>query len=109
VANETTRAFGEALRDLLVEQDYATRSGNPNWRAFAAELEDIHYETLRKAVTGERAPSPRLLEECARVLRIKPGYFAEYRLYEARRNFDPREVGFERALQNLMIWANTQP
>jgi len=31
------------------------------------------------AVAGTRAPSPRLLEECARFLRVRPGYFREYR------------------------------
>jgi hypothetical protein len=88
----------------LIEQDYATKSGNPNWRAFAAEFDGIHYETLRKAVTAERAPSPRLLEECARVLRIRPEYFAEYRLYRAQRAFDPGAVGFDRAMRNLTVW-----
>jgi hypothetical protein len=105
VADETTKRFGAALRELLIERDYATRSGNPNWRAFAAELEGIHYETLRKAVAGERRPSRRLLEECARVLRLRPGYFLEYRRYLAQRDFDPDAVGLDDAVRNLEAWA----
>jgi hypothetical protein len=104
VASEPRR-FGDALRELVIEHDYATRSGNPNWRAFAAELEGIHYETLRKAVAGERRPSRALLEECARVLRLRPEYFVEYRLYLAQRDFDPDAVGFDRAARNLKAWA----
>lgn len=89
----------------MIEHDYATLGGKPNWRAFAAELDSIHYETLRKAVAGERRPSQALLEECARVLRLRPEHFLEYRLYLARRDFDPDAVGFDRAARNLATWA----
>lgn len=105
VANETTKRFGPALRELLIEHDYATRTGSPNWSAFAAELDGIHYETLRKAVAGERRPSLNLLEECARVLRLRPAYFVEYRLYLAQRDFDPDAVGLDHAVRNLRTWA----
>jgi hypothetical protein len=104
MASEATKRFGVALRELLIEHDYSTRSGNPNWRAFAAELDGIHYETLRKAVVGERRPSWILLEECARALRLRPEYFSEYRLYLAQRDFDPDAVGFDRAVRNLQLW-----
>lgn len=101
---KTDEAFPIALRDLLIEHDYATASGKPSWAAFAAEL-DVHYETLRRAVTRERVPSPRLIEECARVLRIRAEYFLEYRIYLAQRDFDPEAVGQERAIENLKAWA----
>lgn len=93
-----------ALSELLVEHDFATRNGKPKWSAFADQLDGLHYETLRRAVAGERVPSPRLIEECARVLRIRPHHFVEYRLYLARRDFDPQEVGLERATSNLVRW-----
>jgi hypothetical protein len=105
VASETTKPFGAALRELLLEHDYATRSGKPNWRAFAAELEGVHYETLRKAAAGERRPSLRLLEESARALRLRPEYFLEYRLHRAQRDFDPDAVGLDDAVRNLESWA----
>jgi hypothetical protein len=108
VATETTESFPIALRELVLEHDYTTGTGNPNWSAFSAELDEVHYETLRRAVAGERPPSPLLMEECARVLRVRPEYFLEYRVYLAKRDFDPREVGVDRALQNLQTWASVR-
>jgi hypothetical protein len=101
---KTDEAFPLALRDLLIEHDYVTASGKPSWTAFAAEL-DVHYETLRRVVTRERLPSPTLIEECARALRIRAEYFLEYRIYLAQRDFDPEAVGLERAIENLKAWA----
>jgi hypothetical protein len=108
VATETTESFAIALRELVLEHDYTTGTGNPNWSAFSAELDEVHYETLRRAVAGERPPSPLLMEECARVLRVRPEYFIEYRVHLAKRDFDPREVGIDRALQNLRTWASVR-
>ena len=106
---ESTDPFPVAVRDLVIEHAFATRTGNANWSAFAAELHGVHYETLRRAVAGERAPSPRLIEECARVLGIAPEYFLEYRVYLAQRDFDPKVVGIERTLRNLEAWAKARP
>jgi hypothetical protein len=104
-AMETTKPFPLALRELVIENDYVTRSGNPNWAALAAELEGFHYETLRQAATGRRRATPRLIEECARALRVRPEHFLEYRVYLAQRDFDPAAVGHERVLENLERWA----
>lgn len=100
---ETNEAFPVALRELLIEHDYTTSSGRPNWAAFAARL-DVHYETLRRAVAGERPPTARLMEACALALSIRPEYFLEYRAYLARRDFDPNEVGLEQVIRNLHAW-----
>lgn len=105
---ETDRPFGAALRELLVENDYSTETGRPNWSAFASELEGVHYETLRRAVVGQRRPSPHLIEECARVLRIRSEYFLEYRAYLAQREFDPEHVGVEQAARNLEAWSQAR-
>jgi hypothetical protein len=105
VAIETISPFAVALRELVVEHDYVTRNGTPNWSAFAAQLEGIHYETLRRTVAGKQQPSPRLIEECARLLQVRPEYFLEYRIYLAQRDFDPRTVGLDRVVQNLRAWA----
>lgn len=101
---ETTNAFPVALRELVVENDYVTETGRPNWTAFASELDGFHYETLRRVTTGVRAASPELMEECARALRIRPEYFFEYRLYLAQQDFNPAVVGRERAVENLTLW-----
>lgn len=105
---ETTEPFAAALRELLIENDYATQKGKPNLAAFAAELEGFHYETLRHVASGRRQPSPRLMEECARVLRIRPDYFLEYRILLAQRDFNPAAVGTERALENLSLWTRAK-
>jgi hypothetical protein len=101
---ETAKPFPLALRELLIENDYVTRTGKPNWAAFASELEGFHYETLRQAATGRRRASPHLIEECARALRVKPERFLEYRIYLAQREFEPAAVGHERVLENLARW-----
>jgi hypothetical protein len=101
---ETTQSFSAALRELVIENDYVTRSGKPNWAAFASELNGFHYETLRRAATGRRPPSPALIEECARALELRPEYFVEYRIHLAQRQFDPAVVGLERARENLSRW-----
>jgi hypothetical protein len=101
---KTNDPFPVALRELLVDNDYVTRGGKPNWAVFAAELEGSHYETLRRAATGRRRPSPALIEDCARVLRVRPEFFLEYRLQEAQLEFDPAAVGVDRAVRNLALW-----
>jgi hypothetical protein len=105
---ETTKPFPLALRELATDNDYVTQRGKPNWAALALELEAVHYETLRQAATGRRRPTARLMEECARVLRVRPEYFLEYRIYLAQRDFDPAAVGRDRVLENLARWARTR-
>lgn len=100
-----TRPFPLALRELVIENDYVTQSGRPNWAALAAEVDGFQYETLRQAATGRRRPTPRLIEECARVLRVRPEHFLEYRISIAQRDFDPHVVGEEQALKNLALWS----
>jgi hypothetical protein len=102
---ETAKPFPLALRELVIENDYVTQTGKPNWAAFAAQLEGFHYESIRRVAAGRRVPSARLIEECARALRVRPEYFVEYRIHLARRDFDPRAVGFDRARENLALWA----
>lgn len=105
---ETTKPFPLALRELLLENDVVTQTGKPNWAALASELDGLHYETLRQAATGRRRPTPRLMEECARALRVRPEFFLEYRIHVAQRELDPSAVGLERVLQNLAMWAEVR-
>jgi hypothetical protein len=105
---DNSKPFQDALRELVVDNDYVTQGGQPNWAAFAAEVKGFHYETLRRAATGRRPPSPQLMEECARTLRVRPEYFIEYRVYLAQRDFDPAAVGLERALEHLATWSQVR-
>jgi hypothetical protein len=75
--------------------------GNPDWAGFAQQLAGIHYETLRQAVTGERHPAPKVIEAVSDALSIPPETFIEYRLWRARRAFDPNELSLEEAARNL--------
>jgi hypothetical protein len=99
------RPFGVVLRDLLIERNITTLNGNADWMRFARRRHGLSYETIRKAVTQERLPNPELMQRVARSLRIDPAeHFAEYRLWLIRREFDPREVGIDRALEALRTW-----
>jgi hypothetical protein len=98
------RVFGAIVRDLLIERDITTGMGSPNWSDFALMLEDVHYESLRKAVTGERWPGPKIMEAVAKALKVDPSIFPEYQLWLAQRAFDPKEVGEEEAFTNLAKW-----
>jgi hypothetical protein len=104
----TTRPFNEALAELLREHDYTTQTGNVNWHSFARELEGIHYETLRKVLAGQRSVTRHVMEEVARVLRIRPEYFVEWRALDAAELFDVNSVGFEQVLSNLDAWSKNQ-
>lgn len=99
-----TRPYGVMLRDLLLGRDIVTAMGNPNWTAFVKQVRDVEYESLRKAITGERWPSPKIMEKTAEALGVEPQVFREYQLWLAQRVFDPREVGEDEALANLKIW-----
>jgi hypothetical protein len=98
------KPFGHVLRDLLIERGSTTGIGNPDWPRFALELDGIRYESLRKAVTRERAPSVKIMEACAKRLDVDPTIFWEYQLAQVRRTFDQREVGEDVAFANLQRW-----
>lgn len=98
------RSFGAIVRDLLIERELVTAIGNPNWSEFALKLDDVHYESLRKAVTGERHPGPKIMESVARALNVDPRIFWEYQLWQVQQQFDPKVVGVEEAAANLAIW-----
>jgi hypothetical protein len=72
--------FGVALTELVreVEDVYATARGL-KIATFAEVLDGVSPGALRAAVSGDAAPSPALIEECARFLRVRPEYFREYR------------------------------
>src|SRR5947209_1392794 len=96
----THEPFPQALRELVAGTESTTQTGNVNWSAFAENV-DMHYETLRKALAGERMVTQRIIVKCAEALAIDPTYFAEYRLEEYRRRLDTRVVGLTVAVVNL--------
>jgi hypothetical protein len=76
----SNKPFGVALTELVreVEDVYATERGL-KIATFAEVLEGVSPSALRAAVAGAATPSPALIEECARFLRVRPEYFREYR------------------------------
>lgn len=98
------KSFGRTVADLLIEQDMTTAIGNPNWSYFAQTLPGVNYESLRKAVAGEREPSRKIMETVAAALKVEPTVFYEYRLAQAREAFDADVVGLDDALANLEKW-----
>lgn len=92
------RRFAEELFALLAESEYTTSAGRPNLAAFAEQLNGVRYESLRRAVRGGAAPSLALLEEAARVLRLPPEHFIEYRVAQLRRHLDVRTATWEELL-----------
>lgn len=111
----TDKPFRDAMSELLRESDYVTQTGNVNWHAFSRDMETtskngefVSYEALRKVLAGKRNVTAHVIEECARVLRVPPTYFVEYRAMEAARAFDVREVGFDAVLDNLERWTAEQ-
>jgi len=102
--NNKPRQFGAVLRDLLIERGITTGIGNPDWVAFARALPDVSYESLRKAVTGERQPGIKIMQSVASALGVDPDVFWEYQLAQAQRSFNPSEVGEDVAFANLQAW-----
>jgi Helix-turn-helix len=74
-------SFGAALTALVreVEDDLYVTERGLKINTFAEMLDGVSAPVLAAAVAGARPPSLRLLEECARVLRVRPEYFREYR------------------------------
>jgi hypothetical protein len=98
------RPFGAVLRDLLIERGITTGIGNADWVTFARMLPDVSYESLRKAVTGERPPGIRIIQSVASALSVDPDVFWEHQLAQAQRSLNPSEVGEEVAFANLQAW-----
>ena len=101
-------SFRDVLYSHLVEKGITNKLGNPNLVAFSELLDGYVYETLRKAIAGDRQPTSGLMEAVAEALDIQPTEFLEYRIWAAQRQFDPREVGMDVALQNLNAWSTAQ-
>ena len=73
--------FPRALEELFCDDELYTAwsSGRLNLSAIARELDGVGLALLRNAYCGRRPPTLRLMEECARLARISPDYFCEFR------------------------------
>jgi hypothetical protein len=91
------RDFGRIIRDELLRRadddrpDWITPLGHPNFSAYLLEVDAIGYETARKALTGDRWPSNKVMEALAAPLELDPHDFWEYRLNLLRERLEPRD------------------
>jgi transcriptional regulator with XRE-family HTH domain len=102
-SNQATEPFVKALGKLLRDTDHEAvdEDGSINWSTLARQIPGMHYETLRKIKSGDRALDADVIEQIAKAARVDPTYFIEYRLLKARDLFDPKVVGFDQAAENL--------
>lgn len=98
------KALGSLLRD--VDHDAVDTDGSINWATLGRRIPDMHYETLRKIKSGDRALDAHVIEQIAAAVPVDPNYFVEYRLIKARELFDPKAVGFDQAARNLADYLN---
>ncbi len=91
--------FPDALRELMAERGIS--SIRELARRTRAEVGWGSHTAIRAFQTGRIALTVDGMEAIAKVTRVSPHYFAEYRLAVARRELDPNQVGFARALENL--------
>lgn len=106
-ANEVGKFRDVAVRLFEGHEEFLRRTGTVDLMRVAEQLPDVYYETLRKAVTGDRSPTVDLMEKVAALAGVSPEVFSEYQLEQARRQFDVKEVGYEQAMENLRAWAAT--
>ena len=102
--NSMNMQFGPTLVQLVIQRGYVRKNHSPDWMNFVAVVPDVEYETLRKAIAEERPVSETLLRRVAAALNVEPTVFTEYRLIQARRALDPKEVGWSRAVEALQAW-----
>lgn len=94
----TDKPFSEALKELLEERGWSLRELA---RRTQNETEWGALSTLHALLMGYTGPTPEAIERIAHVLRVKPEYFAEYRLAQERAALDPDVVGLDKALARL--------
>ncbi len=94
----TDRPFTKSLPALLEERGWSLRE---LVRRTQREIGWGSHAGIGKFLSGETTLTPKLLESVAKVMRIDPRHFPEYRLMLARRELDPNAVGLAQALGTL--------
>jgi transcriptional regulator with XRE-family HTH domain len=98
---------GQAVPDTFIEIAARLAAGR-GWTLdkLALEAHDgatkgASYALIRKAFSGQRAVTTRVMQAVADALNVPPETFAEYQLAQARQLLDEREVGLAQAYENL--------
>lgn len=95
----STKPFGDALRALMDKRRLSYRALAEATRSIDGQ--GMTHAHINMLANGHDRPSMRAMELIAKACKVRPNYFAEYRLTVAMRELDPGEVGLEQALANL--------
>lgn len=95
-------SFEKALRGLLRERGLSFRQLAARTREAQGDDAGLSYGYLAALGRQENA-TVSAMEVVAAALEVEPTVFAEYRLALARRLFDERDIGLDRALDNLRL------
>jgi transcriptional regulator with XRE-family HTH domain len=88
-----------ALRRLLEEHGATLRGVAAQTRELDEAGKGVNHTYISGVLSGREIPSLRSLELMARVFKIDPDYFVEYRMGKMREEINPRLVGFDAAFQ----------
>jgi transcriptional regulator with XRE-family HTH domain len=91
-------AFPEAIRRLREEAGISERELTGLLTRHGL---DRSTSTMNRVYRGAEPVLPHHMEAIAAALGVEPETFAEYRLWQARRRFEPDEVGIDQAMRNL--------
>lgn len=95
------RPFAETLQALLDERDWSQRELSRRLEAELGREDKIASSTIRLYFTGDMHPTRSAMERIAKVLRVSPNHFAEYRLEVVRDALNWRLVGTRKAVRSL--------
>jgi transcriptional regulator with XRE-family HTH domain len=96
---ETVEPFRIALARLLNEREMSQRELERLTKKRGAE--GLSQTAISFLLNGSMEATGETMRIIARALDLEPEYFAEYRLWKFRGQFDPSTVGLDRALANL--------
>lgn len=99
---KSNRPFRETVRHMLDLEDISLREMIRRGDRHADEPRTMG--AIQPIMKGRAEPSIGVMEFVAAALRVDPETFAEYRMWQARRLFDPSDDemgGFDAAIKNL--------
>jgi transcriptional regulator with XRE-family HTH domain len=103
----TDLPFHEAFADLKAARGVSLRALHRATKEFDPAGSGISTGHLGRLAQGADLPSPAAIALIARALQVQPGYFAEFRLAEARALLDERRPGgLDAALEH---WRRLEP
>lgn len=105
---QSTKEFPEALRLLMQLEGVSERGLSKRIQQRGYEMSHSNLHRIYKGAfpiildsEETQGTNPSTLEAIAAALHVAPEFFAEYRLWKARRRFNPKADGWEQAIENL--------